>query len=261
MAKRKKTSKQSTKDQAKKGQSAEGAKTGWLKAYWLSIGVPVIIALLAAWLSPLPGYIVHMFKGHGSSPLKFAPVTASVQDPGPCAHEWVARSAVPKPPRYSEDVNVWDSWVKAAQAVEANSTLEYVTIQAKRGYAVFITNIRFDVVKRRPPIHGILVFPGCGGPLVGRFIAVLLDHRPPRILGTSSDPTASVGGAVQLNTAPLRLPYEVTNTDGLVLILEGVAEKFDCVWSAEITWSSDGHNGQIEINNKGKPFETTPQKF
>ena len=192
------------------------------------------------------------------------PLTVAVRkDIGPCAHAWMVRksSSVPKPPLSNLNSEVWASWARAAGAVDAGRTDVTATIQAKPGDVVYITGFQFNVSQRRPPIHGTVAGPTCAGPTYGRFVAVHLDPNPPRIFATSSDPRAIVGaepGALGLKVKPLTLQYKVTNSDGLVLILEAQAKKFDCVWSADILWSSDGRNGSVTIGNNGKPFETTP---
>jgi hypothetical protein len=192
-----------------------------------------------------------------------SPLTVAVRkDIGPCGHAWmVGRRAPssPKPPRTSLSPDVWESWAKASEAVDVRESDATATIQAKPGDVVYITGIQFDVSRRRPPIRGTLVAPPCGGPELGRFVAVDLDHRPPHVIGTSSDPKALVGpyGPGE-DFAPLKLPYKVTNSDGLVLILYGQVTKFDCVWTARILWSSDGRNGSVRIDDNGRPFETTP---
>jgi hypothetical protein len=194
-----------------------------------------------------------------------SPLTVAItKDIGPCAHAWMVSrrsSSVPKPPLSNLTPEVWASWARAVGAVDAGRTDVTATIQAKPGDVVYITGIQFSVSQRRPPIHGTLAAPTCAGPTYGRFVAVHLDPSPPRVFATSSDPRALVGvapGALGLKVKPFTLPYKVTNSDGLVLILEAQAKKFDCVWSAEILWSSNGRNGSVRIDNNGRPFETTP---
>src|SRR5579859_1596 len=94
MTKRQKAAKQSDKAKARTDHPNIGdgeGKTGRLKNYWLTIGVPVLIVALGAWLTPLPGYIIHVFSSHSSSSGAFVrPVTAAVQTKfGPCGRAWV----------------------------------------------------------------------------------------------------------------------------------------------------------------------------
>jgi hypothetical protein len=192
-----------------------------------------------------------------------SPLTvATRKDIGPCGHAWIeGRQApsAPKPPLSSLAPNVWASWAKASGAVDARESDVTATIQAKPGTVVYITGIQFNVLQRKSPIRGTLAAPPCAGPEIGRFVDVDLDHRPPQVIGTSSDPNALVapnGPAEHL--APLKLPYKVTNSDGLVLILYGQVAKYDCVWTADILWSSNGRTGSVRIDDNGRPFETTP---
>ena len=192
-----------------------------------------------------------------------SPLTVAVRkNIGPCGNAWVyGRSpSLPKPPpATSASLGAWTSWAKAAGAVDASESSATVTIQASPGKVVYITGIQFNVLQRRPPLRGKVAAPACGGPQLGRFVDVELDRRPPRVIATSSDPKALVGAyGPGENVAPLKLPYKVTYDDGLVLIIYGQVKKLDCIWSADILWSSGGRNGSFRIDNNGKPFETTP---
>jgi hypothetical protein len=196
-------------------------------------------------------------------PSSGSPLTAAVRkNVGPCGHAWIVGKSpsLPKPPPASSDSpGAWVSWAQAARAVDASESSATVTIQARPGKVVYITGIEFKVLQRKAPIQGKIAAPACAGPQLGRYVDVELDRRPPRLIATSSDPTAMVGGtAPGENYAPLKLPYKVTYDDGLVLIIYGQVKKLDCVWSADILWSSGGRNGSFQIDNNGKPFETTP---
>lgn len=96
--------------------------------------------------------------------------------------------------------------------------------------------------------------PPCGGPTIGRYVEADLDQQPPQITGSSSDPKAYVGAD---NYKPLSFPYEVSETEGLVLMIVGDAKNYDDSWSADILWSSEGVNGVAHIDNHGVPFETS----
>jgi hypothetical protein len=245
------------------GQAAEdkeerkpGSRSG---RFWTAIGIPVLVLVLASWLTPLPHVIAKMFQSHHGSPAQTSsPLTAAVQeDVGPCGHAWIVakpRGAVPTPPT-TLTASAWTPWIRKAKAIETSYTDVIVTIQARPGQVVYLTGFEFDVSKRQPPLHGTTVAPACGGPVLGRFVSADLDSSPPRIIATSSDPTAVVGG---LNATPLKLPYEVTYRDGLVLILDAQVKKYDCTWSADIMWASGGRTGDLVIDENGAPFQTTP---
>lgn len=249
-------------DQVNSGREREESdKRGRRGRLWATIGAPVIVALLAAWLTPLPRYISRAFEGgEAGSRTVSQPLSVAVQDDiRPCGDEWMVNkplSSIPRAPS-SLEPSAWAAWVKVARAVQVRETDAIATIQAKPGQAVFITGIRFDVLKRMPPMRGPVAAPPCGGPLLGRFVDVNLDKSPPQVVQTSSSPQAVVG-ATALRQAPLRLPYEVSNSDGLVLILYGEVEKTYCIWKADIMWSSNGRSGTFVIDNNGEPFETTP---
>jgi hypothetical protein len=228
--------------------------------YFVYIVAPLVVALLGTWLSPLP----KMIKDHFTTKAVSSPSSVLIairKSDYPCGGMWVVRkppSAIPKPP--SSSSSDWGPWVKATGAVDVGSTYATVTIQARPGQVAYITGIHFKILKRKPPIHGTQVSMGCGGPVQGKFVEADLDNVPPRVVETSSDPTAAVGQTPD-NFAPFKLPYEVSNTDGLVLIVYGEVKKCDCIWTADILWSSNGRNGSTRIDNNGVPFETTPFGF
>lgn len=166
-------------------------------------------------------------------------------------------SALPRTPT-AGDAD-WTPWVKAAGAADADFTNAIVTIQGRSGRVVYLTGIRLNV-KRDPPIRGLMVGPGCGGPTTGRYVEVDLDQLPPRITGSSSDPKAVVG-AIPNEYKSITFPYEISNTEGLVLIISGDARNYDDAWSADILWSSEGVNGTAHIDDNGVPFETSPSRY
>jgi hypothetical protein len=221
---------------------------------------PVVAGLLIVWLTPLPQYIKSRFGAKSRTDLSSVLIAVRKTD-YPCEGGWVVRkppSAIPRPPSsFSSD---WGAWVRVTGAADNGATRVTVTIQARPGQIAYITGIHFNVLKRRPPIRGTLVYMPCGGSVLGRFVDVDLDYKPPRIIGTSSDPNALVG-QISNNFAPLKLPYEISNIGGLVLIVYAQVKKCDCIWSADILWSSDGRNGSTRIDNHGTPFETTAPDF
>jgi hypothetical protein len=134
-----------------------------------------------------------------------------------------------------------------------------LTIQGRPGQAVYLTGFRFNV-NRKHPIRGVMVGPPCGGPITGRYIEADLDQVPPHIIESSSNPKATVG-EVPNNYQPLTLPYEISSTDRLLLLVQGTSGKYEDVWSMDILWSSNGINGDTRINDNGVPFKTSPSRY
>lgn len=219
----------------------------------------VAIAVLAAWITPLPGYVKSHWLSSRNKSATPSPVTVAVrEDSYACDGAWMVRkplSVLPKTPT-AEDAD-WAPWVKAAGAADADFTHVTVTIQGRTGRVVYLTGIHFNV-KRNPPIRGAMIGPGCGGPVTGRFIEVNLDQQPPRITNSSSDPKATVSAS---GYKPLQFPYSISDTDGLVLVIEGDARNYDDVWSADIEWSSQGVNGTTRIDDHGMPFQTSSSSY
>jgi hypothetical protein len=244
----------------KSGKHGKGSsKSSSAGKIWTAIGIPVVVILLGSWLTPLPHEIAKIFHGHHDSPAAdSAPLTVAVRKyVGPCGQGWIVRKPagdVPKPPS-SESLPAWESWISKTRAIDVSYTDVIATIQARPGQVVYITGFRFNVISRKPPAHGTMVTLSCGGAILGRYVAADLDTSPPRIIATSSNPASTVGG---ISAKPLKLPYEVTYSDGLVLNLYAQAKKYDCTWSADISWSSGGKTGDYIISDGGAPFETSP---
>lgn len=248
---------------AKIGQvaSSSDSETYWLRNTLVGIPAGVAIIVLGAWIIPLSGYVNSHLLPSSKKNSAAPPVAVAIRKANPaCGGAWMVHgplSALPKTPT-ADDAD-WTPWVKAAGAADADFTYATITIQGRFGQKVYLTGINFNV-KRSPPIRGIMVGPPCGGPVTGRYVEADLDQRPARITGSSSGPDATVG-ATPNDYKPLTFPYEISNTEGLVLIIAGVAKKYDDVWSADILWSSDGVNGQARIDDNGVPFETSPSRY
>jgi hypothetical protein len=166
-------------------------------------------------------------------------------------------SELPKTP--TSDNADWTPWVKAAGAVDAGLTRATVVIQGTSAWAVALTGIQFNV-KHGPAIRGLMVGPPCGGEAIGAYVEADLDQDPPRITASSSDPNATIG-EIPNRYKPLTLPYVVSGADPLVLIVQGDTQKYDCIWSVDIYWSSEGMKGTIHIDNNGTPFETSTSQY
>jgi hypothetical protein len=259
MGRRKKNSKNPS--VANKNAPVSSSESHGMRNTLVGIAAGVVIAVLAAWITPLPGYVKSHWLPSPKASAAPPPVVIAVRKENlPCSGAWMVRkplSELPKTPPQEAD---WTSWVKASGAADADSTHATVTIQGRSGQVVYLTGIRFHV-KRNPPMRGIMVGPACGGEVTGRWVEVSLDSNPARIIKSSSDPRAALIGVSPVNYKPLSFPYEISAKDGLVLIIWGDAKKYDDVWSADILWSSQGVNGIAHINNNGIPFETTPSSY
>jgi len=233
-----------------------------VKSVLTLVVAPVIVILLGAWLVGFPSFVKsHLFPGKNTHDL--SPVTVAVMKENlACGGAWIVRkplSALPKTPPSEDSSADWTPWVKASGASDAGYTYVTVTIQGRTGQVVYLTGIRFNV-KHNPPIRGAMVETQCGGPLIGRYVEADLDTEPPRIIESSSNPEATVG-MVPNTTKPLTFPYAISDTDALVLIIQGDAQKFDCVWTADVSWQSEGVSGIAHIDNNGVPFETSPSRY
>jgi len=233
---------------------------------WIFVAFGVLVLA-----SITTGAVVAFTTSHGSTPrtgpsiakssVKPPPVAFTVRkENGACLGAWMVRKPLSALPKTPTDGNAdWTPWVKSAGAVDADLTRATVVIQGTSRQAVSLTGIKFNV-KHESAIHGLIVGPGCGGPATGAYVETNLDEDPPRIVSSSSDPKATVGETPN-HYKRFWLPYVISETDPLVLIVQGYTQKYDCIWSVDIYWSSEEAKGIIHIDNNGTPFETSTSRY
>ncbi|MFD3455242.1 helix-turn-helix domain-containing protein [Streptomyces sp. NPDC058691] len=197
-------------------------------------------------------------SGTGSTPAAAAkPLTWSVRShvwENGCDHRYLIdrpSSDVPPPP-VAQDA---PAWATALDAVHGGTTIVEATVRGRTTAPVVVQALHVRVVERRGPLRwsSYAMDNGCGGALTPATYAVDLDV--PRPLARPRD------GFDGENTVPaVRLPYQVTDKDPLVLRVDARTQGCDCDWYLEADWTSGGHKGTLRITDGGRPFRTSGVK-
>jgi hypothetical protein len=150
----------------------------------------------------------------------------------------------------------WPQVQQATHAVVTPGPVE-VSIQGESSRTITLTGITFAVTRRVRPPGAIFAHP-CGDSIVGRYIEADFDADPVRVVASSMDPQATVGGvdADGRNPyQPLTFPWTVSVTDPLLLKLMPMTATCWCNWRADIAWRSGSKHGVIRVDNHGKGYD------
>lgn len=116
-----------------------------------------------------------------------------------------------------------------------------VTVQGLTGDSVVLHGIDVEVVARRPAMTGVFLPSSCGSDLVPRYLDVDL---------AAAKPVAKpVGGD--------DFPYKVSGSDPEQFIITPVVADAQVDWRLRIRWSSGGDEGELVVDDAGKPLRTT----
>ncbi|WP_431951935.1 helix-turn-helix domain-containing protein [Actinacidiphila sp. bgisy167] len=171
-----------------------------------------------------------------------------------CSHRYLIDrppSAVPPPP-VSQDAR---AWAAALGAVHGATTIVEATISAKGAAPVVVQALHIRVPDRREPLRwsSYSMDNGCGGALTPAEYAVDLDAARPQAQPRD--------GSDSEHTLPaVRLPYQVTASDPLVLRVHARTVHCDCDWYLELEWSAGGRSDTVRIDDGGRPFRTSGVK-
>lgn len=171
-----------------------------------------------------------------------------------CSHRYLIDrppAAVPPPP-VSQDAR---AWAAALGAVHGATTIVEATISAKGASPVVVQALHIRVPDRREPLRwsSYSMDNGCGGALTPAEYSVNLDAARPQAQPRD--------GSDSEHTLPaVRLPYQVTARDPLVLRVHAQTVNCDCDWYLELEWSAGGRSDTVRIDDGGRPFRTSGVK-
>ncbi|MEU6084126.1 helix-turn-helix domain-containing protein [Streptomyces sp. NPDC047108] len=173
-----------------------------------------------------------------------------------CDHRYLvdrSPSRVPPPP-VEQDAPTWAS---AQRAVHGATTNVEVTLQGTSSEAVVLQELHVRVVSRDRPLawSSFAMENGCGGALTPAAFAVDLDASRPL-----ARPTDGYDGVSDKPLPAVRLPYRVSATDPLVLLVNARTAGCSCRWFLELDWTSRGRKGTVRIDDGGRPFRTSSVK-
>jgi hypothetical protein len=175
----------------------------------------------------------------------------------PCGPGWLVLKA---PGEFPDPVlgpaEDWTNWVRETGAIPAKTGNILLTLQGRSAAQVVITGMKARVTERRPAPEGTHVYQTCGDIGAFRWVSVRLDADPPR-LTTDYDPSiAEIVEAPPQEMRPIRFPYRISISDAETFSIFGQAERCDCAWHLELTWSSEGRTGTHVVDVDGRPFRT-----
>lgn len=155
---------------------------------------------------------------------------------------------VTAPPSGDDSTGRW-RWAHALGGVDAYQTLIRVKVSGTSSTPVILDNLRVSIVRRSPALAAPLFsYLGLGSGQGVRYFEVDLDQRVPaaRYVGGSGP------GATKRDPFPLR----VTRRDVEVVDLLANTIRCDCEWVAKLDWASGTREGELTIDDHGRPFRT-----
>ncbi|MFD8073840.1 helix-turn-helix domain-containing protein [Streptomyces sp. NPDC059718] len=171
-----------------------------------------------------------------------------------CGHDYLIDrppADVPPPP-VSQDAR---AWATALGAVHGGTTIVEATIRGRGSTPVVVQALHIRVVERRDPLRwsSYSMDNGCGGALTPAEYAVDLDAARPQ-------PRPRDGSDSEHVLPAVRLPYQVSAQDPLVLRVHARTVRCDCDWFLELEWSAGGLTDTVRIDDGGRPFRTSGVK-
>ncbi|QLJ05599.1 helix-turn-helix domain-containing protein [Streptomyces sp. NEAU-sy36] len=185
----------------------------------------------------------------GQAPASAAPLTVTTHPyswESPCSQHYL----INRPP---EDVNPPPSengapaWVAVHQAVSAGEQFVTLTVQGSGRDTVVLEGLSVRMAGKRAPLAWndyAMGYPGvgCGAGVPTNSFTVALDAVRPAV-----QPVAGQRG----------FPFSVSESDPEVFYITADASAYDVSWYLELSWSSGGRHGTLEIGDKGRPFRTS----
>ncbi|MEW2622109.1 helix-turn-helix transcriptional regulator [Streptomyces sp. NPDC048106] len=139
------------------------------------------------------------------------------------------------------------AWVAVHQAVSAGEQFVTLTVQGSGKDTVVLESMAVRLAGKRSPLAWndyAMGYPGvgCGAGVPTHSFTTALD---------------SVRPAVQPVAGQRGFPLSVSESDPEVLYVTADASAYDVSWYLELSWSSGGRHGVLEIGDKGRPFRTS----
>jgi hypothetical protein len=134
-------------------------------------------------------------------------------------------------------------WLRREGGVEGGSTRLRVVAQGQSATPVLISNLRVNVLHTGPPVAGTSLYCGTQGVAQIRPIFIDLDAQPPTVrFGSGTHPFGFTVG-----------PGEIETFD-----IEASTERAYVRWTLTLQLLVGGHREAVQIDDHGRPFETTP---
>jgi hypothetical protein len=134
-------------------------------------------------------------------------------------------------------------WVHENQGVDGNTSFVQVVLQGNVSDAVLVTGLRVDVRSREPALRGIPVTCPTAGTVEYREVSVDLDAVSPKVSYPSDQPPA--------------FGVTIKKGESEVYSIVASARQGHYRWVILIDLVVRGEARTLEVNNTGRPFETT----
>ncbi|OIK24796.1 transcriptional regulator [Streptomyces malaysiense] len=184
--------------------------------------------------------------GKASTAVPLAITTHPYSWESPCSqHYLIDRPPTDvSPPPVENDA---PAWVAVHQAVSADEQFVTLTVQGSGKQTVVLEGMSVRMAGKRSPLAWndyAMGYPGvgCGGGVPTHSFTVALDAVRPAV-----QPVAGQRG----------FPLSVSESDPEVFYVTANASAYDVSWYLELSWSSGGRHGTLEIGDKGRPFRTS----
>ncbi|MEU5798663.1 helix-turn-helix transcriptional regulator [Streptomyces sp. NPDC047813] len=184
--------------------------------------------------------------GKESTAVPLAITTHPYSWESPCSQHYLIDRppADVSPPPVENDA---PAWVAVHQAVSAGEQFVTLTVQGSGRQTVVLEGMSVRMAGKRAPLAWndyAMGYPGvgCGGGVPTHSFTVALDAIRPAV-----QPVAGQRG----------FPLSVSESDPEVFYVTANASAYDVSWYLELSWSSGGRHGTLEIGDKGRPFRTS----
>ena len=181
---------------------------------------------------------------------------AAGADPGkPAAPAWVAsanlydcRSGWVVPDTGRSSIPMLDT--PPAGAVMGSGASVDVTIQGVSDEAAVLHSISVEVLRRGPELHGIYLPMLCASDVMPRFYATDLSKPSPTVV-----PAAGIDSGEKIPAKAFS--YKVGKDDVEKIVVTPTVAREYVEWVIHVKWSSGARQGDLRIDDHGRPFRTT----
>ncbi|WIX92514.1 hypothetical protein [Amycolatopsis sp. DG1A-15b] len=212
----------------------------------ITVGVLVIVATLAglatgAWLLPRPELASAESPPDGGG--AGAPAWAVSMRTDQCKSGWVV------PDQGQSSIPVPDGGQPAGAVLSSGGRVE-VTFQGVSDEAAVLQSISVEVVRRSSPMRGIYLPGQCGSNVTPHFYATDLDSPRPQVVPMPGEQSGETIPAQEFS-------FKVGKSDVEKVVVIPTATSGDVEWYLHVKWSSGSQQGNLRIDDNGKPFRTT----
>jgi hypothetical protein len=210
----------------------------------LIVGLVAVVGTLAgmvteAWLVPRPAPATADSPAAGGGA---APAWAVSMQPDQCKSGWVV------PDQGQSSIPVADG--QPPGAVLSSGGQVEVTFQGVTDEAVVLQSMSVEVVRRSSTLNGIYLPGLCGSDVTPHYYATDLGSPRPQVTPMPGEQSGQTIPAQEFS-------FKVGKSDVEKAIIIPTASTGYVEWYLHVKWSSGSRQGDLRIDDGGKPFRTT----